>query len=164
MTLLLRPKTSSSPTGRGLRRQVPWLMPLVTAAVATIAIASAATALATPETSRLFGANGRPLASSIALMPADPAHRSRLGLYATPEQFEWESLTVRHLSVLLDLDEIGSATQALVQARLIRNHHLTPHEMAYYVRAADPVQAARLADRLADDGLDIVFVIVPSVQ
>jgi hypothetical protein len=106
----------------------------------------------------LFDDRGRPLLAAPGLVPADTAARSRSGLYASAAQYEWEALTVHPYTMLLDLDALGSDAAALASAAQVLGGRDSAG-VAYYVRARDPVRAARLADALSDRGFAPVFVV-----
>ena len=119
---------------------------------------SAATAVTAVQPAPLFGDDGRPLLSLSALVPLDSAARTRAGLYASAAQYEWEALTVAAYTVLVDLDALGADAAALAAAAAVRERRDSAG-VAYYVRARDPVRAARLADALGDRGFTPVFVV-----
>ena len=123
--------------------------------LARSADAAVATAL---QPAPLFGDDGRPLLSLSALVPLDSAARTRAGLYASAAQYEWEALTVAAYTVLVDLDALGADAAALAAAAAVRERRDSAG-VAYYVRARDPVRAARLADALGDRGFTPVFVV-----
>ena len=116
------------------------------------------TALADAAPAPLFDDRGRALVSAPGLVPADTASRSRSGLYASVAQYEWEALTMHPYTVLLDLDALGSEAAALASAEQVIGGRDSAG-VAYYVRARDPVRAARLADVLSDQGFAPVFVV-----
>lgn len=157
---------------------IPRCFPGWRAATATLALSALATLAAcggsdpidealaaAPGVPALFDQEGHPLASLAGLAPADPAARTRLGLYATRAQYEWEALTVPQLTVLLDMDDIGSVDLAVQDALRLRDWHQADPAaapLAFYVRSRHGAEAARVADLLAEQGIKLVFAIVPT--
>ena len=110
---------------------------------------------ATAEPPALFDERGQALAAAAAAVPPDASARTRSGLYATRAQFEWQALTLPPYTVLLDIDALGSEQAAMDEAALSRG----AAGVAWFVRARQPAQAARVADRLAEIGIAPVFVV-----
>ena len=96
--------------------------------------ADAAAASANPASTvaPLFANDGEPSAAARLVPPRDAAAHTRAGLYA------------------VDI--------AMVAHELATH----PSTLAYFVKASDPRAGARLADRLADTGLEHVFLLVDS--
>lgn len=107
----------------------------------------------------LFDDRGRPQLSPVSLMPVDTAARTRAGLYATAAQLEWEMLMAASYTVLLDVDLLGSVTAAVLLAEQVRGLRDT-RGLAFFVRARQAGDAARVVDTLVDAGFAPVFLIV----
>jgi len=105
----------------------------------------------------LFDNNGTPSAAA-TVAPAALAQRTRASLYASTAQLEWQQLVAAPDTVLLDLDDLGSAEAALNLVTQVRAFRGT-QGLAWFVRGGGGDRAARLADRLADDGLSPVFLV-----
>jgi hypothetical protein len=116
------------------------------------------TAAAPQDVTSLFDERGQPRLSSLHLVPADTAARTRSGLYATRAQFEWEELIAAPYTVLIDVDQMGVAGAVLLaeQVRGLRD----TRGLAFFVRAGDPVIAAQVVNTLADAGFAPVFMVV----
>jgi len=106
----------------------------------------------------LFDAAGRPLLSPSDLMPRDTAARTRPGLYATRQQLEWQELTSSPSTVLLDLEQLGSAEAALVLAQHV-HHWRGLQGLAYFVRGGSASDAALVVNTLADMGVAPVYLV-----
>jgi hypothetical protein len=106
----------------------------------------------------LFAHDGQP-SPAARQPPVGWKHLSRAGLYATPEQFAWEALTVEPYTVLVDVDAYPTPEAAL--AKVLADFRWSPdgNLAAHYVRSADGARAAAVADALADAGVPLVFVI-----
>jgi hypothetical protein len=113
---------------------------------------------AQPTREALFAQDGQP---SLAARQPPPgwAHRTRAGLYATPEQFDWEALTVEPYTVLVDVDAYPTAEAALAKVLADFRWSADGDRAAYYVRSADARQAVTVADALTDAGVPLVFMI-----
>ena len=108
----------------------------------------------------LFDDRGNPIIGTTSnAEPADPLARSRLGRYATRDQYEWELLNNRDRTVLIDLDDAG-ADAAVGVALNIGHWYAMPSEVNFFVRSRDARAAASLANTLAEFGYLRVFVIV----
>lgn len=108
----------------------------------------------------LFDDRGNPIVGpQSAAEPADPLARSRLGRYATRDQYAREQLVHRHRTVLIDLDA-ATADAAVLAALHIGYWHDAPAEVNFFVRSRDAHAAASLANTLAEFGYLRVFVIV----
>lgn len=105
----------------------------------------------------LFDNDGAPSAAA-AQPPQDPAQTTRAGLYASEAQLEWQQLVSAPSTVLLDLDALESTEAALNLALQVRSFRGV-EGLAWFVRGGRGDQAARLADRLADDGVAPVFLV-----
>ena len=69
-----------------------------------------------------------------------------------PPSTEWEALTLGPYTVLLDLDALGSAEAALQTAERVRGMRDSAG-VAYFVRARQPAEAARVANYAQRPGL-----------
>ena len=116
--------------------------------------------LAAQDSLELFDSNGRARLSSTALVPGDTDSRTRSGLYATLEQYEWQELTARPYTVLLDVEEAGSVDAAVNLALQVRGYWSNAAELAYFVRARRGTDGAAVVNLLADQGFAPVFLIV----
>lgn len=106
----------------------------------------------------LFAQDGRP--SAAARQPAEGwNHRTRVGLYATQAQYDWEALTVEPYTVLVDVDAHSSSAAAVAKALAGFRWSREGDRIAYYVRASDAGRSVEVADALADAGVPLVFVI-----
>lgn len=108
----------------------------------------------------LFDAQGRALPSAAARVPARTEARTRAGLYATPEQLEWQELISGPSTVVLDIDQLGPSGAALL-AQHVRGWRGSGAvaNLAWYVRGGTEEEAAQLANQLTDDGVAPVFVV-----
>jgi hypothetical protein len=126
----------------------------------TVAASADSAANAAPQApAPLFDRDGRPLLSPREFVPADTAARTRAGLYATAAQLEWELLTASPVTVLIDVDQLGSPEAAVLlaaQVQWMRDNR----GFAFFVRARHVPDAARVVDRLSDSGFAPVFLVV----
>lgn len=107
----------------------------------------------------LFAQDGTP--SAAARHPAAHDERRTLaGLYATPEQYAWEALTVEPYTVLVDVDAHASADAAVDKTLRDFRWSRDGARAAYYVQARDKRVAVEVADELAASGVPLVFLIV----
>lgn len=107
----------------------------------------------------LFAHDGQPSAAA-RQPPPGWGHRTRAGLYATPDQLAWEALTVEPYTVLVDVDAYPTPEAALRKALADFSWSPDSGQAAYYVRSADARQAVAVADALADAGVPLVFLVV----
>lgn len=128
---------------------------LPVAPVTTDAAARATSAAPAP----LLDAQGRPYVSPRDLVPADTAARTRAGLYATAAQLEWELLMATPVTILIDVDQLGSTDAAVLLAAQVQWLRDT-RGFAYFVRARHAPDAARVVDALTDAGFAPVFMVV----
>lgn len=108
----------------------------------------------------LFDAQGRVLPSPAARVPAHSAARTRSGLYATPEQLEWQELVAGPSTVVLDIDQMGLSGAALL-AQQVRGWRASGADagLAWFVRGGTEHEAAQLVNQLVDDGVAPVFLV-----
>lgn len=106
----------------------------------------------------LFDERGRAHLSPSAAVPADPAVRTRAGLYATRAQLAWEELVAAACTVVIDVDALGSTAAALQLAEQVRYWRDT-RGLSFFVRARDPLATARAANALSDAGFAPVFAV-----
>jgi hypothetical protein len=112
----------------------------------------------------LFAQDGRPSAAA-RQPPPGYGQRTRAGLYATPEQFAWEALTVEPFTVLVDVDAHASPDAAIDKTlRDLRWSGDAARAAAFYVRAADARAAVAVADELTASGVPLVFVIAQATR
>jgi hypothetical protein len=121
------------------------------------------TAAASNHPQALFANDGRPSAAA-RQPPAGWAHLSSAGLYATPEQYEWEALTVEPYTVLVDVDAHASPDAAIDKTLGDFRWSRDSDRAAFYVRARDPRQAVAVADELTASGVPLVFVIAQAAR
>jgi hypothetical protein len=114
---------------------------------------------APPEAQLLRNDWGRGQLGSRNLQPLDPAARTRNGLYATRDQYEWEALTLSPNTVLLDVDTFGSVSATVQYAQQIRDY-VAAGSVTFFVTARNPVAAAEVVNTLCDTGLAPVVMIV----
>ena len=116
------------------------------------------TADAGSELDSLFDRQGQPSAQA-HVQPAGLAVQTHAGLYATPQQVEWQALTAEPYTVLVDLDAHDSVEEAA--AVTLRNFRWAQEgaRAAFYVRGTDLTQAAALADALSAGGVPTVFLV-----
>ena len=112
----------------------------------------------------LFDDDGRPRTASPQQQPADAAARTRSGLYASRAQYEWQELVAGPYTVLVDVDDVGSAEAAMLLAAQVtglRDMDPSPHRqsLSFFVQGRDPAAASAMADRLAESGLEAVFML-----
>lgn len=121
---------------------------------------AAAAARAEGPTLDLFDAQGRALPSPAARVPAHSAARTRSGLYATPEQLEWQELVAGPSTVVLDIDQMGLSGAALL-AQQVRGWRASGADagLAWFVRGGTEHEAAQLVNQLVDDGVAPVFLV-----
>jgi hypothetical protein len=115
-----------------------------------------ATAVAAPPP--LFDERRQPHLTPPALVPVDPAARTRSGLYATREQLAWEELVAATCTVVIDVDAVGSPAAAFLLAEQVRWWRDT-RGLSFFVRSRDPLATARTADALSDAGFAPVFAV-----
>ncbi len=107
----------------------------------------------------LFSSDGRP--SAAARQPPEGwRHRSRAGLYATPEQVAWEALTVEPYTVLVDVDRHASTDAAVERTLADFRWSGQSAGTAFYVQAADASRAVEVADEINASGVPNVFLVV----
>lgn len=107
----------------------------------------------------LFDAQGRARPSPRGHVPADTAARTRTGLYATAAQLEWELLTATPVTLLIDVDQLGSVQAAVMLAQQVAWMRDT-RGLAFFVRARHAPDAAHVVDTLADAGFAPIFMVV----
>jgi hypothetical protein len=102
----------------------------------------------------LIDNEGRPLASDPRAVPHDAAAHTRLGLYATADQARQleQVLGARMRSVAVGCCGDDGADSAALRAR-------DAGDLPVLVRGADLRQAARVANRLSDAGLQRVWLV-----
>lgn len=105
----------------------------------------------------LFDNEGQPSASATR-PPEEPGRITRVGLYASEAQLEWQQLVSAPSTVLLDLDALLSTEAALNLAMQVRGFRGV-EGLAWFVRGGRGDQAARLTEQLADSGLAPVFLV-----
>ena len=105
----------------------------------------------------LFAQDSRPSAA-VRQPPAGWLHRSSAGLYATPEQYAWEALTVEPYTVLVDVDAHASPDAAIDKTLRDFRWSRDGDRAAFYVCTRDPRQAVAVADELSASGVPLVFV------
>lgn len=132
----------------------------VPGAAAPKAATPAATVARVEPTLDLFDAQGRALPSAAARVPAHTAARTRSGLYASPEQLEWQELVAGPSTVVLDIDQMGSSGAALL-AQQVRGWRAggSGAGLAWFVRGGTELEAAQLVNQLVDDGVAPVFLV-----
>lgn len=113
-------------------------------------------ATAGPE---LFDARGWPLSAAPRLVPADPAARTHLGLYASARQLAWQEQIAGPYTRVFDLDG-GEPTQALIEQARQALAQPVDGRTSYFVRARDLRAGAALVNALAALGLEDVFLVV----
>ena len=127
----------------------------------TASAAEPATAAGTFAIVPLFDDTGHPSGAARSGEPADPAMRTRAGLYASPDQYRWEALMNSAYTILVDLDTSGSMQAAIDTAMAAHDWiYPEPRTLAWFVESSDPRAGVQLADALTGRGLDQVFLIV----
>ena len=130
-------------------------------ATTSTAAAETTTAATTFAIVPLFDDAGHPSGAAKSGEPADPAMRTRAGLYASPDQYRWEALMNSTSTILVDLDTSGSMQVAIDEAMAARAWNFPdPRTLAWFVKSSEPRAAVQLADALTGRGLDQVFLIV----
>lgn len=128
---------------------------------------SAETAAPVEVESVIFGstaAGARGASSSLAMReraPTSTDERTRSGLYASADELADEELFAKPVTAVVDADTLGSADATRRYAEELRAFQDATGQsgIAYYVRGADAVAAAAVANALVDAGLDPVFLV-----
>lgn len=106
----------------------------------------------------LFDGKGRP-STQAQQAPESLAVRTRAGLYATPQEVDWQLLIAEPYTAVVDVDAHASVEQAAAAALRIFRWSSDGALVAFFVRGSQPAQAAAVADALTAGGVTMVFLV-----